>query len=92
MEITVHFTAQLKRSLGMATDKVLLPLGGTTADLWLALANRFGAPFTDVALEVDGRLASSMLLCINQVQVPRGAERALRDGDEVHVISAISGG
>lgn len=92
MDIVVHFTAQLKQELGIATDRVTLREAASTTDLVEFLVKRYGKPFESLALDSDGQLLPSMLICINETQVSRDHPHTLCASDEVHFVSAISGG
>ncbi|MDA1180664.1 MAG: MoaD/ThiS family protein [Planctomycetota bacterium] len=92
MDIVVHFSAQLKQELGISTARVALRETASTTDLVERLAEQYGKQFESFALDHDGRLLPSILLCINGTQVERNQSHALSASDEVHFVSAISGG
>lgn len=89
MNVGVRFLAQLRQSAGRAAER--LDLDGTpdVAALVRALAAN-DARLAGVLLTPDGRVQPTLLLFIGDEQVR--PDRPLRDGDEVTLMTPISGG
>ena len=92
MNIRVHFTTQIRSALGMAGDVVELPARATVLDLLRRLAQQHGDSFRQSVLDADGHPVPSILMCVGDDQVTGSLDLPLNDGDEVTILSAISGG
>jgi molybdopterin converting factor small subunit len=92
MKVRVSYTTQLKAALGFGSEMVELPPSATLPQLLARLSETHGATFRDLVLENEGRLLPSILLCVGDQQVDIDTVSALKDGDEVTILSAISGG
>ena len=93
MNITAVYTTQLKASLGVASESLEVDDDdATVGTLITVLADRHGDDFTRYALDAQGSLLPSIILCIGDEQVASGSDAALTDGDSVTFLSAISGG
>ena len=92
MKVQVHYTTQLKAALGRGSEQVDFAGQCTLPDLLNKLAETHGAVFRDLALDDQGRPLPSILLCIGDQQVDNDSTSKLKDGDEVTILSAISGG
>ena len=92
MQVTVHYTTQLKAELGVAEESVLLPASSDPGDLLRSLATRHPGPFGQLVLSPEGQLLPSIVLCVNDQQVDPASPDPLPDGATVTFLSAISGG
>lgn len=92
MKVRVLYTTQLKMALGLAGEDVILNDGGTLAQLVEQLSQRHGARFRNLMMDGQGKLLPSILLCLGNEQAIDGTSLRLSDGDEVTILSAISGG
>ena len=92
VNVTVHYTAQLKASLGIACEELTLDDSATTTDLLAALVSRHGESFRTRALTDDGSLIPSILLCVNDEQLASTTGSRIPPDATVSFISAISGG
>ena len=92
MKVRVLYTTQLKMALGLAGEDVILHDGGTLAQLVEQLSQRHGARFRNLMVDGQGKLLPSILLCLGDEQAIDGTSLRLSDGDEVTILSAISGG
>jgi molybdopterin converting factor small subunit len=92
MKITFKFYAQVRQAAGAEGEQVVLADG---ADLAMALedaAVRHGPDFRKLVLDDFGVVRPSMLVLVNGVPAPRGGQRKLAEGDEITLLSAVSGG
>ena len=92
MNITLNYTTQVKAALGIATDSVEVESGCTVGQLLSAVAEKHGDTFRELVLTADGQLLPSIVLCLGDAQVDFAASNALAEGDEITILSAISGG
>lgn len=92
MEITVHFTTQLRAALGTGTQIVCLPVDATVTTLIERLAALHPQTFRELVLDARGQLLPNLIVCVNDRQVSRPQEFGLRPGNQVLLLSAISGG
>jgi molybdopterin converting factor small subunit len=92
MKVQVNYTTQLKAALGRGSEQVELPSPGTLPRLLQKLVETHGATFRDLALDGQGQPLPSILLCIGDQQVDHDTGTELKEGDEVTILSAISGG
>lgn len=88
MNVTVEYTAQLRRQAGTASDQCALADGASLDDLAAAIANQ--RPAIASAVVSDGRLAGDLQVFVGGKQAPR--DTTLSDGDRVLLLSPISGG
>ncbi len=92
MKVRVWYTTQLKAALGRASESVEVEPPATLGKLLEQLAQQYGAAFQDLVLDASGQLRPSILLCIGDAQADADPGVALGEGDEVTIVSAISGG
>ena len=92
MNITLNYTTQVKAALGFATDSVEVESGCTVSQLLSAVAEKHGDTFRELVLTDDGQLLPSIVLCLGDAQVGFDAPNELVEGDEITILSAISGG
>jgi molybdopterin converting factor small subunit len=90
MRITVSYMAQLKRAAGLGREVVEVDGACTMVELLLRLAQDRGDSFRGLVLTSQGQPQPSLLLFVGEEQV-RG-DRPLRDGDEITVLTPMSGG
>jgi len=81
MTVTVHVFARLREQLGTSTWIESLPEGATTDQLVNTLSERE---------EAISALRSVLRLAVNDEWVQR--DRALQEGDEVALLTPVSGG
>lgn len=92
MLVSVQYTTQLKAALGVTQQQVQLRDDATLSDLLKQLTEQHGAAFADLVLMADGRLLPSIIICIDDQQRSADPEIPLQDGNQVMLLSAISGG
>lgn len=93
MKITVQFTTQLKAALGMAETTIDLPPNANVQAMISCLDKEHSPTFRQFALDQNGRFLPSLIICINDQQCSGDVlQQPLTDGDQVALVSAISGG
>ena len=92
MIVQVTYTTQLKAALGRGSEKIDLPQPTTLGGLLDHLGRVHGPAFRNLVLDSHDQLLPSILLCVGDQQVQADAGWQLQEGDEVTILSAISGG
>ena len=92
MQITVEYTAQVKRAAGVASESIDVDSECSVQDLLKQIANRHGDPLAGLLLGDAGSLSPSILLFVNDEQVRWETLRLLHENDVVTILSPISGG
>ena len=92
MKVTVHYTTQIRSAIGKAREEVSLEEGATLSDLVQRLIREHGESLQDLLLSEQSTLLPSILLCVGDEQVDFDRSEPLSDGDQITLLSAISGG
>ena len=92
MNVSVEYSAQLKRAIGRVREDLKVEAGTTAQDLLRQIAEREGGDVESFLIKSDGRLSPTVLLCVNDEQVLWSAPRELADGDVVSLATPIAGG
>lgn len=92
MQLTIEYTAQLRRAAGAAVETIDLTAGCSLQQLALALADRHGQELRRLLLNGDGRLQRSILIFVGEEQIAPDSEASLRDGQTITFAAPISGG
>jgi len=92
MEIKIKFTAQLKDIVGQGVDKITLEENEKIQSVLLRLSDRYGEKFKSILFDASGLYRNSILLVLNQYQINYEDNVVLNDGDEIAIMSPISGG
>ncbi|HOX08325.1 MAG TPA: MoaD/ThiS family protein [Planctomycetota bacterium] len=92
MNIAFKYFAQVRQAAGAESEQIELPDGANLADALAGAAARHGPDFRKLVLDEFGVVRPSMLVLVNGVPAARGGLRKLAEGDEVTLLSAVSGG
>ena len=92
MRIKIEYSAQLKKSVGAASEELEAADGATVNEVIRQIAGREGGEVASFLLGEDGVLNASILLCVNDEQVFWSDERVLAEGDVVSLTTPIAGG
>ncbi len=92
MKITVSYMAHLKQATGVSREELTLPDTCTGHELVHRLSARHGESLRRLLLTDAGALQPTILLFVNDSQVPPGQEMLLHDGDDVTLLAPIAGG
>ena len=92
MQITVEYSAQLKRAAGTGREIVELDSSASLDDLIRCVADRHGESFRQMLVDGAGGLHPSILAFVNDEQCRDAAARELQSGDTVAFLPPISGG
>ena len=85
MKITIEYSAQIRRTLGVSEETIDLMDSQSLHDLILHLAEKHGQLFKDLILDVEGNLSRMILASVNSVQVQESTSVDLKDGKKVDV-------
>lgn len=92
MEITVHYTSQLRSAIGQSREVWTLEAPATLATLLELIAAGHAEAWSKLGVPSQHVWRNSVLVCVNDCQVRGLAEHELRPGDQVTLLMAISGG
>jgi molybdopterin converting factor small subunit len=92
MKVTVKYSAQARLATGLASEEVDLDEPTSVHDLVVRLSRQHGTAFRRLALDANGCPHPSLLVVIGDDQVRPGDHRKVASGDEVTIMSPISGG
>ncbi len=90
MKITIKYSAQIAQAADASSETVELEAPCTVRELVERIAKERGGRFRDLVLGGEGKPV--VLLAVGDEQVRWEDERRLREGDEVSLLSPISGG
>jgi len=92
MRVQIEYAAQLKRAAGVRTESIELADGASLRDLCATVASQHDAELRAMLLDENELPRSTLLIFLNDAQVPAGTNPTLSDGAEVSLMSPISGG
>ncbi len=92
MKIRIHYTTQLKMALGFDWEEVEVPPSSTLLELLKKLREIHPGELEQYILNAQGDFQPTVLLCVGDKHVGRDLSVPLRDGEEVTLLSVISGG
>ncbi len=92
MKVRVFYTTQLKAALDVGSEDIEVEQPGTLSALIHELGQWHGAAFRELGLDKQGRLLPSILLCVGDQQLDSDGDVELQGGEEVTILSPISGG
>ena len=92
MNVKLRYTAQLKDKAGLETENIELKPNENLHDLLKKLASRYGEEFGNILFDENGTYRNSNLIAIYLFQVSYEENNELKDGDEITLISPVSGG
>ncbi len=91
MKVEVRYAAQVRHAAGRDTEVVELEGRCTARELVARLAQSRPA-LRGLLLDGSGAVQRALLLFVGDEQVEAGADRPLRDGDAVTILSPMAGG
>lgn len=92
MQVTVQYSGQIQTAVGCTDERLELAEGTTLEALIRTLADRHGNGAANVFIDGTGNAQPTLMLVVNNRQVPAGTRQELADGDEVVILQPISGG
>ncbi len=91
-KIHVQFTTQLRMALDRSEDEVELVEPYSTLGLLENLSQRYGKSFDNLVFHGPGQLTPAILVCVGNKHIGNDPSYTLQDGDQVTLLSVISGG
>ena len=92
MTITFHYMGQLRQCAGVEREERQCTDSASLNDALRNLAQSHNDDFINILFDDAGAMRSSVMLLLNETPVAKDDSPALRDGDEITLLSAISGG
>lgn len=92
MNVTVEYTAQIRRAAGVSSEDYVVSDGCTVDALLTQIADRHSSKLNRFLIDEDGVPQSTLLAFISDSQVRWGGGTQLQDGQTVTLLSPISGG
>ncbi|MGI9457775.1 MAG: MoaD/ThiS family protein [Aeoliella sp.] len=92
MQIRISYATQIRQLTGASSEMLTLEESSSVQDLVDVLCNRHGDDLRAALCESGGQLRRSLILCINDQHVLDVDQQRLTDGDELLIMSALSGG
>jgi len=92
MKVKVIYTTQLKIALDRASDDIELAAPATVGDLFDRISDLRGETFDKLARAADSELSPALLICIGDQCIGRDFSAKLHAGDELTLLSPVSGG
>jgi molybdopterin converting factor small subunit len=92
MSVRILYTAQVRTTLGLASEEVDLAMPCTARELLEHLAEKHGEPFHRLVWAREGGLQPAILVCVGDQQIGADLSYQLNDGDEGSILSPIGGG
>jgi len=92
MKINIRYTTQLRTALGIDSEEVVVPQVCTLLELLQQLRQRFPEALEQFVLNAQNELQPSVLLCVGDQHVGSDLSVVLQEGQEVTILSVISGG
>lgn len=92
MKVTLEYTAQAKRVVGVGTEELEVPADATLQDSVRRAAEKHGDELRRILFTHDDALHPSVLLFLRDEQIRWDTPVTLQAGDVVTILSPISGG
>ncbi len=92
MRVTVQYSAQARQAAGRSYEEIVLPDNATLTALLQHLAQSHGDLMRRLLLDADNNPHPSVLIFVNEEQVTWSAPPVLHDGDDIILLSPVSGG
>lgn len=92
MGVTVRYMSQLKAAAGTGEEQIDLETPCPLSDLFDQLGNVHGDMLKRLLCDASGQPQPTLIICIGDKQIAPGDNAQLSDGDEVTLMTPISGG
>lgn len=92
MQLTIRYETLLKRAAGVAVQTFEIAGPCDVREVVRQLANEAGDAVRPMLLDASGQLQPSLLLFVNDEQVVGDTHQTITEGDEVTLMTPISGG
>ncbi len=92
MQLTIRYETLLKRATGVATQTLEIAEPCDVREVVKQLAEEVGDSVRPMLLDSSGQLQRSLLLFVNDQQIVGDMQCTVTDGDDVTLMTPISGG
>lgn len=92
MKITVCFLGQLRHSANRDSVVIEAASGAVLTDVIGQAAAKYDDVFRGIVFNESGLLRPSLMVLYNETPIDKDAPPTLRDGDQITLLTAISGG
>jgi len=92
MKVTVRYSAQARHAAGRAFEEIELGVPISIKALLAHLAEKNENGLRNLLVDANGNSRAAVLVFVNDEQMQPGASDQIKDGDEVEILSPISGG
>lgn len=92
MQVTVEYTAQIRRAAGLSSEVFSVDGDCTVEELLPLIVDRHGSELGRFLITENGSPQATLLAFIADSQVRWGTAEPLQDGQTVTLLSPISGG
>lgn len=90
--IRVVYGGQLRTAVGRSSDEIPATAPPTVGHLLDRLVEMHGEDFGERIFAAPGQLRTGILVCVGATHIGDDLSRQLDEGDEVTLLTAISGG
>jgi len=92
VKVKFSYFAQVRQAAGAESEEVMLADGADLAAALAEVSARHGPAFRTLVLDDAGAIRPNLMVLVNGAPAAKAGGRGLADGDEVTVLSAVSGG
>jgi len=92
MKIRIYYTAQLKLALGLDSEEIEVPSESRLLDLLQQIRQLHPQEVEQYVFSAQDELLPGVLLCLGDKHAGRDLSVSLQDGEEVTLLSVVSGG
>ena len=92
MQIRVSYAMQFRQLTGVPSQSIELPATSTLRDALESVCREHGEQVRAALFDSADEIQPSLLVCLNDEQMLTASDQPLQPGDEVFIMSAISGG
>ena len=92
MNVTFLYFAQVRAAAGTDAEKIDLPDGADLKAAMSAAVEIHGEALGALVIDGDGAIQASLLVLVNGLPADRSGSAALKDGDQISLLSAVAGG
>lgn len=92
MRILISYATQIRQLTSVSEETIELDVASTLQDALDRVCQLHGEDLHSRLFDSEGEIHGSLLVCVNDEQVISASSQPLEQGDEVLIMSAISGG
>ena len=92
MKVKIKYTAQLKQAIGLSEEIAEINEGTIVKDLLNTLFQQRKEAFVNIVFSAKGDFLNAVLIILNGQQVSFDYPDALKENDEIIIMSPIAGG